>query len=156
MFMQQQLKALLISYLATAKAMLSDEDFDNFDITQLQSFCALITECLNIEHLLDQTLAKHGIEQLKNNSLEEAVMHVFLLAIYRLSVEGTNHPLERGIIRQKIIGILPIFEKAVNNGLISTTIYDRNADALMHIADNTDEIGAIHEALAKEYLRLAT
>jgi hypothetical protein len=152
--MQQQLNVLLVSYIATAKDFLDEASFAAIDIPRLQKFCALIAECMSVEHLTDTTLARHGIEQLQENSVEEAVMHVFLLAIYCLSIEG-SHPLERGLIRQKIIGILPIFEQAVNKGLIKPEIYDRNADALLHIANNSDEIGAIHEALAKEYLRLA-
>jgi hypothetical protein len=151
----QTLQTILINYIASAKGLLSDEQFATLDIKNLQRFCGLLSECISFEHLTDPTLARHGILQLQQYNTEEAVMHVFLLYIYKLSVEGTNHPLERGIIRQKIIGILPIFERAAAAGLIRLEAYDKNADALAIIADNSDDIGLVHTALANEYLRLA-
>lgn len=151
----QAQKAILINYIATAKGLLSDEQFAALDIKKLQRFCGLLTECVSLEHLTDSTLTRHGIMQLLQYNTEEAVMHVFLLYIYKLSVECSNHPLERGIIRQKVIGILPIFERAASTGNIRLETYDRNADALAIMADNSDDIGLVHTALANEYLRLA-
>ncbi len=42
----------------------------------------------------------------------------------------------------------------LNQGLISTECYDKNADALSHIADSSSEVPEIIEALSVEYLRL--
>lgn len=152
-------KALLqnvaIAMISLAKSELSDEQFQQLSIPSIQHFVALLSEAIPINHLSDTLLLRHGIDQLsQDHSVEEALMHVFTLSIFRLSSEGSNHPLERGIIRQKIIGLLPICEKAMQQGLIRTEIYDKNADALAHIADSTGDVPELLEALSHEYLRL--
>lgn len=153
---QQQLQQIAITMIALAKSELEEDTFAKLSIPDIQSFVVLMAECVPLEYISDQILLRHAIEHLSNDkSVEEAVMHVFILYIFRLTSEGSNHPLERGIIRQQIIGILPIFETAVNKGLISTEAYDKNADALSHIADTTGEVPEILEALSREYRRLA-
>lgn len=152
---QQKLQQILIAYIGLAKAELSDEQFDRLDIPSLQRYVSLLAEALPFEYLLNPILSRHGIEKLiSEHKAEEAVMHVFILYIFHKTAEGSSHPLERGIIRQQILGILPIFEGAVSKGLIRTDIYDKNADALSHIADSSGDVPEILEALSCEYLRL--
>lgn len=150
------LKKLAIAAISIAKSHYPDDAFQRLDIVQLQKTQRLISECVPTPYSADPVLLHHTVDSLINGqSVEETVMHVFLLYIYRLVSEGSNHPLERGIVRQQIVGILPIFESALNQGLISPRIYDPNADALLHIADNDSEVAALIDALSKEYKRLA-
>lgn len=157
MISQQQLQQVAIAMIAMAKAELTDEAFSRLHIPGIQQFVLLMAEATPVNHLTDTTLLRHALHQLANGTaVEETVMHVFTLSIYRMAAEGSNHPLERGIIRQKIIGILPIFESALNQGLITVENYDRNADALAHIAEDSEEKPVILQALAAEYARLHT
>ena len=152
---KEKLQKILIAYLALAKSELPEDDFNKVDIASLQRFLSLLAEALPLEYLLDPTLIRHGLDILvAKNKPEQAMMQVFVLYIYRKVSEGSNHPLEVGIIRQQILGILPMFETALNQGAIETQCYDRNADALAHIADSTAEVPDIIEALSREYLRL--
>jgi len=150
----QQLQRIAITLIALAKSELSDEQFERLPIAHVQTFVQMFSEAVPFEHLGDITLLRHTNQQLiAGNSIEETLMHVFTLSIFRLCNEGSNHPLERGIIRQKIIGILPRFEHAYQLQKIRPEIYDRNADALAHIADDTPEVQSILTALSAEYSR---
>lgn len=149
------LNTLLKYYLATAKSELSTEDFSKLDIKELMRFLQLLSSYIPSEHLTDSNLIKHSIEQLNNQSVEAAVLHIFLLSMYKMSIDS-DHPLEHGVIKQKIIHALPAFEKAMQTKLIHKDMYDRNIDALLHMSENTPELDAIHQALAIEYQRLAT
>lgn len=155
MITKQQLQHVAIAMISMAKAELEEHEFSKLPIPAVQEFVLLIAESIPVNHLTDSTLLRHAVHQLvAGNSVQEVVMHVFTLSIFRMTSEGSNHPLERGIIKQKIIGILPIFENAVNRGFINTELYDRNADALAHIADSSEEVPDILAALSAEYLRL--
>lgn len=125
------------------------------DVNKLQQFLSLALESIRLEHLADKTLALHSIEQLQKHSVEQALMHAFLLSSYLLAKDASPHPLEQGIIKQKINGILPLFERAARQGLIASDSYNKNADALLHISENTSEKDAILQALATEYKRLS-
>lgn len=152
---QQKLQQILVAYIGLAKSELSDDEFNKIDISRLQHFVSMLAEALALEYMLDPILIRHGIEELiRSQKAEQATMTVFILYIYRKVSEGSNHPLEVGIIRQQILGILPVFETALNRGLISPECYDKNADALSHIADSSSEVPEIIEALSAEYLRL--
>lgn len=152
---QQKLQQILVAYIALAKTELSKEQFEKIDIPCLQHFVSMLAEALPLEYMLDPILIRHGLEAIvSSQKAEQAIMSVFILYIYRKVSEGSNHPLEVGIIRQQILGILPVFESALNQGLISTECYDKNADALSHIADSSSEVPEIIEALSVEYLRL--
>ncbi len=152
---QQKLQQILVAYIALAKTELSQEQFEKIDIPCLQRFVSMLAEALPLEYMLDPILIRHGLEAIvSSQKAEQATMSVFILYIYRKVSEGSNHPLEVGIIRQQILGILPVFESALNQGLISTECYDKNADALSHIADSSSEVPEIIEALSVEYLRL--
>ena len=151
---EKTLKPLLINYIGIAKAELSDDAFNKLAIPQLQRYVFLLAECVPVEYLVDKALIRHGIHGLVQGwSIEQTVMHVFLLYVYKLYDRSSRHPLEKGVIRQQILGVLPIFEAATQNGLMALEAYDRNADALAHIADDTDELPALFEALGAEYER---
>lgn len=151
----QHLQHIAITLVAMAKAELSEEQFSCLPIPLIQPWVLMFSEAVPFEHLADPQLLRHAIYQLINgNSIEETLMHVFTLSIFRLSHEGSNHPLERGIIRQRIIGILPRFEHALNTHKIRLEHYDKNADALVNIAEDSIETPAILAALAIEYARV--
>ncbi len=156
-FTDKTLRPLLINYIGMAKGELSDDDFGRMDIPTLQRYVFLLAECVPVEYLVDQNLIRHGFQGLvKGWSVEQTVMHVFLLYIFKLSDRSSKHPLEKGVIRQQILGVLPIFESATQKGLIDLTAYDKNADALAHVADDTAEVPSLFTALGEEYTRYAT
>ncbi len=152
---KQQLQHLAIAMISLAKAEYPEAEFNRLPIPALQQFVLLMAEAVPVNHLTDSTLLRHAVDHLiHGHTVEEVVMHIFTLSIYRMASEGSNHPLERGIIKQKIIGILPIFENAMNQGLINIALYDKNADALAHIAEASEEVPDILQALSTEYQRL--
>ena len=61
----------------------------------------------------------------------------------------------RRIIRQKIQGILPLFTVAAQQGFIAAQVFEKNADALLQLADNSMENPDLLAALAEEYNRYA-
>lgn len=149
-------KQLAISIISLAKAQYSEQQFAQLNVSQLQQAIPLLLECIPLDLLHDPLLLQHVADRLiHHESIEETVMHCFTLAIYRMVDEGSEHPLERGIIKQKINGILPIFESACLKGLIRADNYNKNADALVAIADNAVDKYDIISALKQEYLRLS-
>lgn len=150
------LNNLAIAVIGIAKKHYSEAQFQQLNIPALQKSLQLITECVPMEYCVDPLLLHHIADNhIQQHSSEETVMHSFLLYIYRLVSEGSQHPLERGIIKQKINGILPIFETGFNQGVIRADIYDKNADALAAIADNSADVPELLEALGAEYRRLS-
>lgn len=151
----QLFNQLAISIISIAKQHYSDEAFQQLSIPQLQQAIPLIVECVALDHLNDPVLLRHIADCLiQHYSVEETVMHSFLLYIYRQATLGSEHPLERGILKQKINGILPIFENACLKGLIRPDLYNKNADALVAIADNAADKYEILQAIGLEYARL--
>jgi len=153
---KSQLNKLLLSYVSIATEMLGEQQANQLNIPEYQRLMVLLAECIELEHLMDKVIARHAIEQLEaSQKPEQAVMHCFVLYIYRLCELSSKHPLEEGIIKQKIINILPMFEQALNQGAIALSVYDKNADALACIADQSDDLDTLLNALANEYMRLA-
>jgi hypothetical protein len=151
-----QLNSLLAGYLAVAKSELTDEAFANIQPELLANYISLVHEAVPIESLLDKSLVKQAIHSLAaNNSVEETLMFSFMLHIYKLYSEGSGHPLETGIIRQQINGILPVFENAKNKSLIRAELFSSNAQLLGSIADRTAELPAALETLAAGYRKYA-
>lgn len=149
------LQNMAIAAISLAKTHYSDQQFALLDIPRLQQTLRLVSECVPYNYATDPLLLHHISDCLINGySNEETIMHVFLLYIYRLVDEGSQHPLERGIIKQKINGILPIFETGFNQGVIRAELYDKNADALAAIADNSADVPELISALGTEYRRL--
>ena len=150
------LKTVLISYISVAAEMLGKDQVAQFDIPRYQHLVTLLAETVEAKFLMDKTLTRHAIEQMQlHDRPEQATMHCFVLYIQWLCEQSSKHPLEEGVIKQKIINILPMFELALSQNKIEVEAYDKNADALAHIADKTDEVPALLSALAQEYLRLA-
>lgn len=153
---KSQLNNLLLTYVSIAAELLGEEKARELNINEYQRLMVLLAECIEVDHLMDKVIARHAIEQLETSKKpEQAVMHCFVLYIYRLCQLSSKHPLEEGIIKQKIINILPMFEHALNKGAIDINVYDKNADALACIADQSTELSALHQALTDEYMRLA-
>lgn len=153
---EAQLNSLLLSYVSIAAQMLGEEKAKALNIHQYQRLMVLLAECIDANHLIDTIIARHAIEQLEaNNTPEQAAMHCFVLYIYRLCALSSQHPLEEGIIKQRIINILPMFEHAMNQGAIELSVYDKNADALAIIANQTSDMPVLLQALTEEYQRLA-
>lgn len=137
---QAHLKSLLVGYLAVAKSELNDEQFASVQ-TSLPQYIGLVHEAMSLEALLDKSLVKQAVHSLaEGNSVEETIMYSFMLYVFTLADKSTGHPLEMGIIRQKIVGILPIFEKAKERGVIRDAVFESNESLLMSIADKTDDM----------------
>lgn len=152
---QQQLHSLLIAYLAFAHEFLGEEEATNLNINTYQQLLVLLAECIEVNHLTDKTLALHAIEKLEEkHTPESTAMHCFMLYINRLCKESSKHPLEEGVIKQRIINIFPMFERAFQQKRIPQDVFLRNADALTHIAEKTSEAPAILDAINQEYQRL--
>ena len=150
----KQFKQLAIAIIGKAKATLPAAEFDQIDIATIQPLMPLLSESIAIEHLLDPLIMQHIIEGLvKKETPETILIRIFTLSIFKYYSEGSQHPLEKGIIRQKVLSILPYLEKAANQGKIPFVIYDKNADALAHFADDTDAINALLIALKQELER---
>lgn len=148
---QDHLDILLTGYIAIARAEFDSEEMGGLSTDKIRNHIIFSMEFLNAEDLLDKTLIRHGLHQLAENSVEEAVIHTFILHIYKLVMNGSDHPLERGIIKQKVEAVIPRFVQAHQQGKIRQEVLDKNIDALLHIIDYTDERTAILEALGNEY-----
>ncbi len=149
------LQQLLIGYLVAAKTSLDETQYEAVK-AQLPGYIALANEMVKMEVLADRSIMQQAIHALASgNSVEETLMYTFMLHIYLLLRNGTRHPLEMGIIRQNIIGLLPVFDRARGKGLLRETVYESNASLLMSIADKTDDMEEAIGILAAGYQRYA-
>lgn len=147
------LQRMLVGYLANAKALLDDESYQRV-YPLLPGYLAVANEMATIEVLADRPIMCHAIDSLAaGNSVEETLMYTFMFDILRLVQSGTRHPLEMGIIRQRIIGLLPVFAKACDKGQIRPEVFESNAAMMMSIADKTDEMHATLATLEAGYAR---
>lgn len=151
-----QLRQLLVVYVATGKERLAESDFAALDLHALQSYISKAHEAIPFERLMDRNLMLHALEKLSaGHTVEETLLHVFLLYIYLQNAEGSAHPLERGILKQKIQALIPIFARATEQGRIREEQFERNADALLHFAAQSEEVPELMLALQEEYERLS-
>lgn len=147
---------LLVGYLANAKQYYEDAQCQELASGHLRSFLALATEAISLEDLTDKIFIRHALDKLlSKQGVEETLLHIFLLHSYKLSI-NSSHPLERGIIKQKIDAIIPRFKQAFDKDLIPEELFQRNIDALLHIAEGTSELPALHKALSAEYQKFNT
>ena len=148
------LQRLLVGYLVAAKTRLDDAGYEKVK-TQLPGYLAVAKEMVSIDVLADPGIMHHAVESLAGeNTVEETLMYTLLLHIYQLS-STSRHPLEVGIIRQKIIGLLPIFARASDKGYIRKDVYAANEALLMSIADKTEAKADTLQILASAYARYA-
>ena len=151
---QQQLQVLLTGYLSIAKSEISDDAIVKIQAGLLQQYLGLVTEVVPLNHLVDKPLIQHALHLLvKGYTVEETIMQVFTLHVFKLTEEGSGHPLERGIIKQNITSLLPIFDNAKQKKLIRAELFDKNANALLSIAEQSAEMNDIMAALQEEYSR---
>lgn len=149
------LQRLLVGYLVAAKTELADAQYEKVKAL-LPGYIAVANEMVTIEVLVDKGIMRHAIHSMAaDNSVEETLMYTFMLHIYQLTHASTKHPLEMGIIRQKIIGLLPIFAKARDKGLIRADVFSSNEALMMSIADKTDDMPQALDMLAAGYNRYA-
>ena len=149
------LQRLLVGYLVTAKTELDDAGYDTVK-DLLPGYIAVANEMVTIEVLTDRSLLRHAIHAMAaGHSVEETLMYTFMLHIYCLTHNSTKHPLEMGIIRQKIIALLPIFAKARDKGLIRETVFSTNEALMMSIANKTDDMAEALDTLAVGYQKYA-
>lgn len=149
------LQRLLVGYLVAAKTELDDTQYETVKAV-LPGYIAVANEMVTIEVLADKSIMRHAIHSMAaNNSVEETLMYTFMLHIYQLTHNSTKHPLEMGIIRQKIIGLLPIFAKARDKGMIREDVFSSNEALMMSIADKTDDMPEALDMLATGYQRYA-
>lgn len=149
------LQRLLVGYLVAAKTELDDTQYETVKAL-LPGYIAVANEMVTIEVLTDKSIMRHAIHSMAaNNSVEETLMYTFMLHIYQLTHNSTKHPLEMGIIRQKIIGLLPVFAKARDKGMIREDVFSSNEALMMSIADKTDDMPEALAMLATGYQRYA-
>lgn len=147
------LQQLLLGYLVAAKTQLDEKQYEAV-MALLPGYIALANEMVAIEVLVDRGIMLQAVHALAaGNSIEETLMYTFMLHVYLLMRNGTRHPLEMGIIRQKIIGLLPVFAKARDRDTIRQDIFSTNEALLMSIANKTDEMEEAVNILAAGYER---
>jgi hypothetical protein len=150
------LQQLLIGYLVAAKTSLDDTQYETVK-NVLPSYLALANEMVTVDVLADRGIMQQAVHSLAaGNTVEETLMYTFMLHIYLLLRNGTRHPLEMGIIRQKIIGLLPVFNRAREKGFIRDDVFSSNESLLMSIADKTEDMEEAVTILAAGYQRFAT
>lgn len=143
------LNKLAVAYAHRASTDLSPEQAE-IVIPTLPVFLGQANNMVSLDVLVDPAIVGQAVQSLgAGNSVEETLMFTFMLYVARLLRQSSGHPLEVGIIRQKIIGIVPMFEQAAANGLIRDEIYQSNASLMMAIADKTEDAeSALHTLLA--------
>jgi hypothetical protein len=147
-----QLKKLLMGYLVIAHQELNEEQYEFLQEGRLQKYIGLVFEAVAIEYLVDKVLIQHALRDLlAKRTVEETILHVFTLYIYKITTDGSGHPLERGIIRQQINGLVPRFEQAMDLGLIEPRLYEKYVGPLLHIADNSEGTDQVLALLADDY-----
>lgn len=146
---------LLVAYLAIGKEILEEDMLVCLEPAKVQQYLSLASEAIAMESLMDRKLVKQALLLLVAGvPVEETILEVFSLHIFLLCEKGSRHPLERGIIRQQIIGYLPLFAGAVEKKLIPESRYQFHADYLMAIADKTGEQESAMENLRARYSAL--
>lgn len=149
------LQRLLVGYLITAKTELDDAGYEQVKAI-LPGYIAVANEMVTIDVLADRSLLRQAIHAMAaGHNVEETLMYTFALYIYTLTHKSTGHPLEMGIIRQKIIGLLSVFAKARDKGLIRADVYNSNEALVMSIADKTDDMVDALNTLAAGYEKYA-
>lgn len=151
-----QLKKLLMGYLLIAKNKYSDEVFEQLQSGRLQSYIALVNEAVPIEYLVDPVLIHHALNDLSSGRTnEEAIIHAFALAIYKMMTSNAKlHPLELGIIKQQISGVVPLFNKGVQEQTVHLTWYKHYAEPLLAIVEeDKPAIEAVLADLKQDYLQ---
>ena len=149
------LQRLLVGYLVTAKTELDDAGYEKVK-DLLPGYIAVANEMVTIEVLADRSLLRHAIHAMAaDHSVEETLMYTFMLHIYSLTHNSSKHPLEMGIIRQKIIALMPVFAKARDKGLIREAVFSSNEALMMSIANKTDDMAEALDTLAAGYQKYA-
>lgn len=144
------LQRLLVGYLVAAKTSLDDAGYEQLKAL-LPGYLAVAKEMVPLEVLADQGILRHAVHSLASgNSVEETLMYTFMLHIYLLS-STSRHPLEVGIIRQQIIGLLPVFARASGKGYIRPDVFNANEALLMSIADKTEQQAEALQMLENAY-----
>lgn len=152
----ETLKQLLLSYIAIGKSSYSDNQLAALYNESLPRYLGLAGEAIPVEALIDKSLVKHALDSLiAANSPEETLMFSFMLYIYTLMKSGQVHPLEMGIVRQKINGLMPVFEKAMEQDSIRAEVFESNSSLLSAIAEQTENAQEAIAVLAKGYAKYA-
>lgn len=150
-------KQLLIAYLAIGRSRYSDEQLEHLHKSILPQYLRLASEAIPLATLADRSLINQALDSLiAGNSVEETVMFSFMLYIYTLVKSGKIHPLELGVIRQKVNSLIPVFTKGVTQECIRRDIFEANLALLQAICEQTeDAIDAIN-VLAQGYAKYAS
>lgn len=125
-------------------------------IPQLPSFLSQANNMVSLEVLIDPAIVRQAVHSLgAGNNIEETLMFTFMLYIASLLQKTSGHPLEVGIIRQKIIGMVPMFAQAAEKQLIRADMFESNAAMLMAIADKTEDAESALQTLLAGYERFS-
>ena len=95
---------LAINYIATAKSFFPENMLVTADLSRLQSLLPLLAESIPFTILTEQEMALQTIKAICEDQSNECIlMSNFLFSIFRLHSLSSQHPLERGILKQKIL-----------------------------------------------------
>lgn len=152
-----QLKKLLMGYLVIAKSDYPDQVFEQLQAGKIQRFIGLASEVVPIEQLVDRGIINHALYDLvSGRTHEEAIVHTFALSVYKMLSPAKVHPLELGIIKQQVAGVIPLFERGVEAHVVDFAWFEQYAKPLMAIVEENDvAVAALLAILEQDYqLRL--
>lgn len=148
-----QLKKLLMGYLVIAQRDYPEDVFEQLQAGRLQHYITLVNEVVPIEHLVDRGLVNHALHDLASGRTdEETIVHAFALSVYKMMSPAKLHPLEIGIIKQQVAGVIPLFERGVQENLVGSVWFEQYAKPLLAIVEG-DEAGMTRmlTTLAQDY-----
>lgn len=148
-----QLKKLLMGYLLIAKRDYPEDVFEQLQAGRLQHYITLVNEVVPIEHLVDRGLINHALNDLASGrSDEEVIVHAFALSVYKMMSPTKLHPLELGIIKQQVAGVIPLFERGVDEQVVDLAWFEQYAKPLMAIVAGDDaKTAQLLANLAQDY-----
>lgn len=150
---KQQLQQVLAAFLTLAETNCEVEQLKPLQ-AKLVKFVSLAVAVMPLDTLLDQAIIAQALESLQaDNSVEETLMFSFMLSVYSKLKSGKRQPLEVGMIKQKIHGVLPAFEQGMSKGLINAEVFNSNKALLLSIADYTEDYNEAMAILAAGYAK---
>lgn len=153
---KEQLQQVLAAFLTLAEQQGETAALEPIQ-ADLVKFVSLAVAVLPLDTLLDQAIIAQALESLlADNSVEETLMFSFMLSVYSKLKSGKRQPLEVGMIKQKIHGVLPAFEQGMQKGLIDAEVFNSNKALLLSIADYTENYDEAMAILAAGYAKYKT
>lgn len=150
--MSEHTQALLLAHIAMARSLTDSDDAVKQLLPKLQLYIVLVLEAVPATELTDQIMVRQSVSFLQaGQTVEACVMKSFALYIYKMMDKGSGHPLEKGILRQQIVGVMGAFDKAHAKNLIDTQTYEEFEAMLVAIAEQNNLMQPSLNVLAEMY-----